>query len=71
MIAYRKDLFGHVADRTILYDEVEVRAVGEERTRRGNSFFTKNIANLVAIRRLDSEDEGFIVATTHLFWHPR
>ena len=71
VIAYRKDLFENVGDRRILYDEEEVRSEGSEKARRGSSFFTKNIGNLVALKRLDNQSEGLIVATTHLFWHPR
>lgn len=71
VIAYRRDLFEEVGDRRVLYDEEEVRSEGGEKARRGSSFFTKNIGNLVALRRLDNEKEGVVVATTHLFWHPR
>ena len=71
VIAYRKDQFEAIGDRRVLYDEEEVRTTGGEKTRRGSSFFTKNIGNLVALQRLDDQNEGLIVATTHLFWHPR
>ncbi|KIP12400.1 hypothetical protein PHLGIDRAFT_27244 [Phlebiopsis gigantea 11061_1 CR5-6] len=71
VIAYRKDLFKEVGDRRVLYDEEDVRTEGNERARRGSSFFTKNIGNLVALERLENQKEGFIIATTHLFWHPR
>jgi RNA exonuclease NGL2 len=71
LIAFRKEMFEKVEDRTLYYDEQEVRLNGEAATRRGSSFFTKNIANLVALRKLDKDDQGFIVATTHLFWHPK
>lgn len=71
VIAYRKDTFEQAGDHRVLYDEEEVRSGGNEKARRGSSFFTTNIGNLVALRRLDKQDEGFIVATTHLFWHPR
>ena len=70
VIAYRKDKFEKVEDRTLYYDEQEVRPDGEAATRVGSSFYTKNIANLVALKEIDN-DRGFIVATTHLFWHPR
>ena len=71
VIAYRRDLFEQTGECRVLYDEEEVRTEGEEGARRGSSFFTKNIGNLVALRRMEGQDEGFIVATTHLFWHPR
>ncbi|GJE87626.1 endonuclease/exonuclease/phosphatase [Phanerochaete sordida] len=70
VIAFSKDKFELVEDRQVFYDETDVRQDGDERGRKGSSFFTKNIANLVALRRRDS-DEGFFVGTTHLFWHPR
>lgn len=71
VIAYRNDLFEEAGDRRVLYDEEEVRPGLSEQARRGSSFFTKNIGNLVALKRVDNQKEGFIIATTHLFWHPR
>ncbi|KAH9950500.1 Endonuclease/exonuclease/phosphatase [Amylocystis lapponica] len=70
LIAYAKGLYEPVRERVIRYDEQDVREEGPEKARRGSSFWTKNIASLVALRRLGSDNEGLIVATTHLFWHP-
>jgi len=36
-----------------------------------NTFKTRNIGLLVALQSRDQESEGLIVATTHLFWHPK
>ncbi|KAH9944043.1 Endonuclease/exonuclease/phosphatase [Epithele typhae] len=75
LIAYRAAAFECVRRRVVAYDEQEVRAadrvLDEGSTRKGSSFRTKNIANVVALQRRDAPDEGVIVATTHLFWHPR
>ncbi|EPQ60717.1 Endonuclease/exonuclease/phosphatase [Gloeophyllum trabeum ATCC 11539] len=71
LIAYKKDKYEKVAEKVIEYDQEDVRKDGEERARRGSSFRTKNIANLVALEGLESDCAGIIVATTHLFWHPR
>lgn len=77
VIAYRKDLFTKVDERAVEYDVQAVRpeavdgVPSSQKTQRGTSFFTKNIGNLVALRRNSHEQDGLIVATTHLFWHPR
>jgi RNA exonuclease NGL2 len=71
LIAWDKRKYRKVNERAIYYDEQEVRQEGEERVRRGTSFQTKNIAALVALESLREKGERCIVATTHLFWHPR
>ena len=58
-IAWRRGAFSKAASKVLYYDDEP-----------GLSFRTRNIAHIVALRRVDSE-EGVIVATTHLFWHPR
>ena len=75
LIAYRKDAFECVRQKVIAYDDQDVRQADDEKARRGSSFRTKNIASVVALRRLpvdcgDDNAAGVIVATTHLFWHP-
>ena len=64
-------MYTKLSDRVVFYDEEEVRHGEGERYRRGVSFRTKNIGSLVALRSADSEGNGLIIATTHLFWHPR
>ncbi|KAF9650046.1 Endonuclease/exonuclease/phosphatase [Thelephora ganbajun] len=71
LIAYRGAKYAKVADHVIFYDEEEVRSGEGERYRRGISFRTKNIGSLVALKSADPEGDGLIIATTHLFWHPR
>ncbi|KAI0778580.1 Endonuclease/exonuclease/phosphatase [Trametes elegans] len=70
LIAFRKSLYECVRQRVVTYDDQEIREDGDERARRGSSFRTKNIGSLVALRRASAADDGLIVATTHLFWHP-
>ena len=70
LVAYRKDMFEKVDERTLYYDEAAVRLNADGPARHGSSRITKNIANLVALRRVDDANQGFFVATTHLFWHP-
>jgi len=70
MIAFKRDKYTLVAHKCIQYDELDVRSEGDAQCRRGSSFYTKNIANLVALKSVGS-GTGCIVATTHLFWHPR
>ncbi|KZV77045.1 Endonuclease/exonuclease/phosphatase [Peniophora sp. CONT] len=57
-IAWRRNAFSKVDSKVLYYDDEP-----------GLSFRTRNIAHIVALRRVDSED-GIVVATTHLFWHP-
>lgn len=71
LIAYRGAKYVKVSDHVVFYDEEEVRDGEGERYRRGISFQTKNIGSLVALRSTDSKEKGLIIATTHLFWHPR
>lgn len=70
LVAFKKTLYSLVAERTIFYDD---QSVGEDSksSRIGSSFVTRNIGNLVALQSNDNEKEGLIVATSHLFWHPR
>ncbi|RPD64967.1 Endonuclease/exonuclease/phosphatase [Lentinus tigrinus ALCF2SS1-6] len=70
LIAYRKDAFECIRRKVVTYDDQEIRKDGDEQARRGSSFRTKNIGSLVALRQLGSAEDGVIVATTHLFWHP-
>ncbi|KAI0788545.1 Endonuclease/exonuclease/phosphatase [Abortiporus biennis] len=70
LIAYKKDIFEQIQERKIQYDLQEVHEEGTERARRGSSFVTRNIAFMLALRRSKGEDDGIIIATTHLFWHP-
>lgn len=74
VIAYRKLVFIKIADHTIFYDDIEINSVADapdEHARKGSSFKTKNIGLISALRRLDATDQHAVVATTHLFWHPR
>lgn len=72
MIAYRKDMFVKSNEKTVFYDEVEVRSQGvSEQARIGSSFKTKNIGLIVSLTRQDAEASHIVVATTHLFWHPK
>lgn len=71
LIAYRGAKYSQISDRVVFYDEEEVRDGEGEKYRRGSSMWTKNIGSLVALKSEDSEENGLIIATTHLFWHPR
>ncbi|KAI0756607.1 Endonuclease/exonuclease/phosphatase [Daedaleopsis nitida] len=73
LVAFRKDAFECIRQKVVTYDEQDVRRDGGSgKARRGSSFRTKNIGSLVALRRVGSDgaNDGVIVATTHLFWHP-
>jgi RNA exonuclease NGL2 len=70
LIGFRKDSL-EIRDQFVLhYDDMDIRADGTELSRKGLSFRTKNIANVIALEKLGQPGEGYIVATTHLFWHP-
>ncbi|KAF9532016.1 Endonuclease/exonuclease/phosphatase [Crepidotus variabilis] len=70
LVAFKKDLYTLFASKTIYYDDEDVD-VDTDEPRRRSSFRTRNVANLVALKRNDHSRTGLIVATTHLFWHPR
>jgi RNA exonuclease NGL2 len=71
MIAFKKNMYSMVSDKVIYYDQYVPMDNDSGRCLTGNTFKTRNIGLLVALRRLDQESEGLIVATTHLFWHPK
>jgi RNA exonuclease NGL2 len=70
LIGFRKDSLEIRDQFAIHYDDTGARADGTEPTGKGLSFRTKNIANVVALGKVGQPKEGYIVATTHLFWHP-
>jgi RNA exonuclease NGL2 len=70
MIVYRNTLFEKAGHIVIEYDDLDVRQTGDERKRRGSSRRTKNIGLIVGLRQRDHPESGYVVATTHLFWHP-
>jgi len=71
LIAYSGAKYSKVADHMVFYDDEEVRDGEGERYRRGSSIRTKNIGSLVALKPAVPGGDGLIIATTHLFWHPR
>lgn len=70
LVAFRKDSYKAHEHIVLCYDDIDVRPDGSEASRKGLSFRTKNVANVVALEKVGGLDEGYIVATTHLFWHP-
>jgi len=70
LIAFKRRLI-KVHERLVYYDEQPIRDAGDERGRCGHSFKTKNIGLILALRFQDDPNNGVIVATTHLFWHPK
>lgn len=74
LIAYKSTIFQSIHEAKIEYDKLEVKTDPDLSTqaRIGSSHQTRNIANVMALQSIDSESEprGFIIATTHLFWHP-
>lgn len=71
LIAFKENMYTVAATKMIEYDNEHVRLDGEEQARRGRSFNTRNIGSLVSLQSKSKENMGVIVATTHLFWHPR
>jgi hypothetical protein len=71
LIAWTNDKYSRLRTSLIDYDEQEVRVEGGDVARRGSTCRTTNIASLVALERRGDTNRGFIVATTHLFWHSR
>ncbi|EIN14201.1 Endonuclease/exonuclease/phosphatase [Punctularia strigosozonata HHB-11173 SS5] len=71
LIAFKSDMYSLRDHKLLLLDEQDVREQNSESARKGRSFTTKNIANLVGLTRTGRGDrQGLIIATTHLFWHP-
>ncbi|KAL0580365.1 RNA exonuclease ngl2 [Marasmius crinis-equi] len=70
LIAYNRNLYEVTGQHTVYYDEQEVHWSGEEKYRRASSFRTKNIGHLISLKSKQGE-KGVVVATTHLFWHPK
>ncbi|KAJ7110130.1 Endonuclease/exonuclease/phosphatase [Mycena epipterygia] len=70
LVAFKKT-YGKLEERLIHYDEQHVRSEGEENSRRGASFRTRNIGSLIALKNLSQDGEGVVIGTTHLFWHPK
>jgi RNA exonuclease NGL2 len=71
LIAFKTNLYTLESHKTIYYDDQDIPHAGSESPCRGSSFRTKNIASLVALRLNRNTAQGIVVATTHLFWHPR
>lgn len=70
LVAFRKDSYNIYEHTVLRYDDIYVRSDGPDSSRKGLSFRTKNVANIVALAKVGEPNEGYIVATTHLFWHP-
>ena len=71
LVAFKRNLYTLESHKAIHYDDQDVPLAGFESHCRGSSFRTRNIASLVALRLIDDTTKGIVVATTHLFWHPR
>jgi len=70
LIAYRASRFEKVAHKVIAYDKLSRRQNDQGDVKLGLSRTTNNIGSIAALRDLSTDSAGFIVATTHLFWHP-
>lgn len=70
LIGYKKELYSIVSEKTVFYDDQCLELDGQT-PRIGASFKTRNIGYLMALRSNRDPKHGVIVATTHLFWHPR
>ncbi|EKM83805.1 hypothetical protein AGABI1DRAFT_51286, partial [Agaricus bisporus var. burnettii JB137-S8] len=71
LIAFKRQRFEQIHERVVFYDDQTVRDATDERAQRGHSFRTKNIGLILALRNQHDPTCGIIVATTHLFWHPK
>ena len=71
VIAFKSKKYTKIAHDTVFYDNENLHEDGpSERFCRGSSFKTKNIALIVGLENADS-GQKIVVATTHLFWHPK
>jgi RNA exonuclease NGL2 len=71
MIVFKKNLYSMVSDKVVYYDQYIPMDNDSGHSLTRNTFKTRNIGLLVALKSLNQETEGLIVATTHLFWHPK
>ncbi|WWC86536.1 uncharacterized protein L201_001413 [Kwoniella dendrophila CBS 6074] len=82
VIFYRTSKFFVRSSRLIHLDDQELspsrlisgenpNEAEEGKRRRGGSRQTKNVGLIVALEEIDGDGRGIIVATTHLFWHPK
>lgn len=71
LIVFAQEKFVKVAERVVYYDDEEIRPEGDKHCRRGSSFRTKNIGFIVALAKNGCTGKGVVIATTHLFWHPK
>lgn len=68
------DLFENVSESVVHYDEVDLNQYlpsTSDQPRFATTRVTKNIGLIVALARKDDPSIGCIVATTHMFWHPK
>jgi RNA exonuclease NGL2 len=70
MIAFKRNRYTKIEEQNIYYDDQLVHADGDKRQQRGSSFQTRNIGTMVALKNV-ADEGGAVVATTHLFWHPK
>jgi len=69
-ILYRNCAFTKVNETTVYYDEERLNHDSQHQNEA--SFLTRNVGLIVALQHNGPlEPEGLIIATTHLFWHPR
>jgi len=71
MIAFKRRKFSKFSQHLVHYDQEEIRLDGDSHARQGRSFCTKNVGLIVALGSTEDDKRGVIVATTHLFWHPK
>jgi RNA exonuclease NGL2 len=76
LIGFKDNRFECVGTEQVLYDEQYVHSIEKgddtsETKAKGISFKTTNIGALVKLKDIKHPVRGFIVATTHLFWHPK
>lgn len=64
IIAFNAKLFS-VTDSTVIdYDKIEPEGLPKQ-------IASRNTGVVVALKKNSSPDSGLVVATTHMFWHPR
>ncbi|KAG6820113.1 hypothetical protein H0H93_005260 [Arthromyces matolae] len=72
LVAFKEDIYKINSSKTVFYDNEEIRDTGDDVARRGKTFHTRNIGSLVSLEsKIAGKAEGVIIATTHLFWHPK
>ncbi|KAF8642337.1 hypothetical protein AX16_009606 [Volvariella volvacea WC 439] len=71
LLAWKRDRYTERQHAVIYYDDAETRTIGGDTFRQGKTFKTRNIGLISSLVPSSNTGDTFVLATTHLFWHPK